>query len=91
LLTGQIPLVAPDVHDLDEVIPPYVQEQLPVVRLRAYTLDAVNEAVATAMHRFDQDGEAGVLRRHHFAVENHMFVNRIRTIISSAREIAAHA
>lgn len=85
LLAGQIPLVPRDIYDLDEVIPPALQQQLPIIRFNDYTLAAVKEAYAEALSLFDRDEDAGVLRRNEFALQNHMFAPRIRTIISGMR------
>jgi hypothetical protein len=89
LLTGQIPLVPSDVHDLDQVIPPELQAELPIVRFSDYTAAAVEAVQAMALHLFDRDGKAGEIRRHRFALENHMFVLRIQRIISDLRQLAA--
>ena len=89
LLTGQIPIVPDDIHDLDEVIPPALQAELPVVRFSKYTAAAVEEAHAKAIELFDREGEAGVLRRHRFALRNHMFLSRIRSLVSSLRPAAS--
>ncbi len=86
LLTGQIPIVPDDIHDLDQVIPRELQQQLPVVRFSAYTAAAVEEAHAKAIAHFNREGEAGVLRRHRFALD-HTFAPRIRSIVASLREM----
>ena len=91
LLTGQVPLVPDDVYDFDQVVPEEVQSELPVVRFRGYSLDAVTEAHARALAAFDQGGDAGIMRRHRFALENHMFSNRIRLILSSVRQFVLHS
>jgi len=83
LLTGQVPIVAPDIHDLDAVIPPALQAELPIVRFAEYSPGAVREAYARALRLFDVGGSAAVRRRHLFALRNHMFTSRIRQILSS--------
>ena len=88
LLTGQVPIVPDDIHDLDQVIPRELQESLPVVRFSEYTAAAVREAHAKAVSLFDRDGEAGVIRRHRFALDHHTFLSRIRGIVSSMRGLA---
>ena len=88
LVTGQIPLVAPDVKDLDTFISPQLQQELPVLRFDKYTPEAVESALAEAIHRFDADGPEGALRRHRYAVEHHTFAVRIRQILSGLRQLA---
>lgn len=88
LLTGQIPIVPSDIHDLDSVIPRRLQTRLPIVRMSDYTPDAVQEAHARAIHLFEKHGKAGILRRHRFALQNHRFASRIATIISDLRTTA---
>ena len=88
LLTGQIPIVPDDIHDLDAVIPRALQQELPVIRFSKYTADAVNEAHANALKAFARDGDAGIQRRHRYAM-GHTFVPRIRTILSTLRGMAA--
>ena len=88
LLTGQIPIVPDDIHDLDEVIPLKLQQELPIIRFSKYTATAVEEAHAKALKAFARDGAAGILRRHRFAL-GHTFAPRIRSILSTLRDIAA--
>jgi len=88
LLTGQIPVVAPGIPDLDSVVPPAIQQELPVVRFAEYTVEAVTEAYAEALRRFADEGEAGVRRRHEFARREHLFVPRVRALVARARALA---
>ena len=88
LLTGQIPIVPPDIHDLEAVIPPALMQELPVIRMQKYSVAAVRAAHAEALSLYDAQGPDGALRRHQWALAHHMFVNRIRQIVVSARETA---
>jgi GT2 family glycosyltransferase len=88
LLTGQIPIVPRDVYDLDRVIPPTVQAELPIVRLNDYSTASVVRAHEEARSLFDELGHPGVVRRHEFALRRHMFVNRIGALISAAQALA---
>jgi hypothetical protein len=88
LLAGQIPIVPRDVVDLDEIVPPARQRELPVVRLEAYTVEAVREAHRDAIAAFDAEGPEGIWRRHRFVVGNHMFLNRAGDILGRARALA---
>jgi hypothetical protein len=81
LVTGQIPIVPPDLYDLDTIIPPEVQNDLPVIRFHDYSTAAVDRAHRQALQAFQRGGKAGAERRHAFAMRNHMFPSRIRDII----------
>jgi tetratricopeptide (TPR) repeat protein len=83
LLTGQVPIVPEDVYDLDQVIPSSAFEELPIIRLSAYHPDAVKEAHSRAIDCFNRQGYEGALRRHQYALKNHVFLSRVRSIISS--------
>lgn len=87
LAAGQVPIVPQDVYDFDRVIAPDVQRELPIVRLEEYSAAAVEKAHREAVRRFDEEGAAGALRRHEYAVENHMEIHRLRQIISRLQEI----
>jgi len=76
LLAGQIPIAPRNIPDLDTVLPPEVQDWLPVIRFDNYTVDDVSIAYNEAIARFDADGPIGVLRRHKFVKENHLARNR---------------
>jgi tetratricopeptide (TPR) repeat protein len=89
LLTGQVPVVPLDIHDLDSVIPPELQQALPVVRFDRYEPDAVMEAHQQALRRYDEAGAAGVQRRHDFALSQHMFLSRAGTLIRRLRGLRA--
>jgi hypothetical protein len=88
LLVGQVPLVPTWCKDLDDVIPVAIQEALPIIRFGTATAEAVEIAWREAIRRFDADGEAGMLRRHTYALENHHLVNRLKAICSQIIDIA---
>jgi hypothetical protein len=83
LLTGQVPLVPAGVHDLDAVIPPPLQEELPIVRFDNYMVEEVKAAHRRALGLFDRDAEPGATRRHAFALGQHTFPVRIRQTIET--------
>lgn len=91
LITGQVPIVAADVHDLDYVISRRMQEELPVIRFDEYSVDSVRAAHKLALAAFDRGGTAGVQRRHGFALHNHTFDARVRSLISLVRELSVTA
>ena len=83
LLCGQIPLVANNIFDLDTLIPPPLQQELPVIRFEEPTVECISDAYSKALSRFDQDGNEGVRRRHRYVLENHMSIHRIREILAN--------
>src|SRR5262249_49392627 len=48
--TGQVPIVASNILDLDRVVPPDLQASLPVIRLHDYTVPALREAHGPSGH-----------------------------------------
>lgn len=80
LATGQIPIVSDDVQSLEMVVPPADQLALPVLRYRAGDVDDLERVHREAVHLFDADGEAGAWRRHRYAVAQHSYVARLRTL-----------
>jgi hypothetical protein len=88
LLVGQVPLVPTWCKDLDDVIPVEMQEALPVIRFGTATAEAVEIAWREAIRRFDAGGEAGMRRRHLYALENHHVVNRLKAICSQIDDVA---
>jgi hypothetical protein len=87
LLSGQIPVVVGEIHDLDAIIPLSVQEQLPLIRVKTFDAAAVREAYAVALERFDLEGEEGVQRRSRYILENHMPRNRIIQMVDYIRNL----
>jgi hypothetical protein len=87
LASGQVPIVPRDIIDFDRVISPKEQERLPVVRLEAYTLEALREAHAAAIAAFDRGGEAQAAERHRFTLAHHMLAHRIRDIVASSARL----
>jgi hypothetical protein len=80
LLTGQVPLAPRDLPDLDVVIPPALQEQLPVVRFDDGSVESVHAAYAEALAHYDRAGHDGVMLRHRYARENHELDARVRRV-----------
>lgn len=85
LLTGQIPLVASDVQGFDALIDPETQRRLPVVRYAEATPEAVARAHRVALELYDAEGAEGARRRHAYALQHHMFANRILRIAEILR------
>ena len=80
-MCGQIPIVSPDVVDLDLFIPPSIQRDLPVLKLNDYNLESVRKAHQQAITQFDAEGLDGIKRRHQFALNNHLLVHRVEGIL----------
>lgn len=81
LLAGQIPLVPRLVHDLDTVISPADQAQLPIIRFEDYSMSAIDHAVTEAIDRFDRGGSIAAADRHDFVCRAHMFEDRLAAMI----------
>jgi len=88
LLAGQVPIVPRDVLDLDSVIPPEVQQALPIIRFQEYDIASVREAYSKALAAFDQGGAAGARARHQFALEQHTFSPRILSLLGQLGSLA---
>lgn len=88
LVAGQVPIVPTDVLDLDSVINPELQRQLPIVRLTEYSTPAVKKAHEQALDLFNSGGEDAAEKRHLYAVNNHMDVHRIRKMVSNLRALS---
>ncbi|GJE52617.1 hypothetical protein GOFOIKOB_5690 [Methylobacterium tardum] len=80
LATGQIPIVSDDVQSLEMILPPADQLALPVLRYRAGDVDDLERVHREAVRLFDAGGEAGAWRRHRYAVAQHSYVARLRTL-----------
>jgi len=91
LLTGQIPVVAPDIPDLNVIFTAEERARLPIITFDAYTPEAVRAAHAEAIRRFDEGGTAAARQRHHFALERHTFPARINDIVTALRQCAARS
>lgn len=89
LLTGQVPIVPTWCRDFDHVIPPHVQQSLPVVRLAEASVEAIRAAWREALTRYDADGDQGAQRRHLFALEHHHLANRLEEICGQVVPVAA--
>jgi GT2 family glycosyltransferase len=89
LLAGQIPLVPEEIRDLDLVVPPEMQEKLPIIRFSMRDFTSCQRAYEKATNSFAKDGHAGCLRRHQFALEQHTFSSMINVVI--AKSLINHA
>lgn len=83
LLAGQIPLVPEEVADLDAVIPPELQQTLPVVRFSMKDPDGAIKAYQRALDAFAEGGPDEALARHRHALAHHGFSTRIDTILKT--------
>jgi hypothetical protein len=81
LLAGQIPLVPDDLTPVDEIVSPAEQAELPVIKYRAGDVESVRDASKRAVEAFQSEGHEGVTRRHRFALNHHMFDNRIEQLL----------
>ena len=83
LLSGQVPIVAPDIADLDAVLPADLRHSLPVIVFDAYTPEAVRDAHARAVAAFDAGGPEAAAARHRFALDHHTFPPRIAGLLDA--------
>lgn len=83
LVAGLIPIVPSCITDLDRICPSAALEALGVVRINSYDIGVIKAAAREALERFDAMGPAGVLARHRFALEHHMLVNRVTSILQT--------
>jgi hypothetical protein len=81
LIAGQIPIVPASCYDLDAVVPPALQESLPIVRIDDVSTASIAAAWHSALSRFDAMGEVGVLSRHSYAMTHHHIAVRLAQII----------
>ena len=88
LLCGQILLVPNIIADFDEVIPPAIQTELGIIKLQSLQIGVIREAAARAARVFDEMGSGGVEARHRYVLDNHMMVNRIRTMLDRIKSVA---
>lgn len=88
LLAGQVILVPDQIVDFDGVIPPDIQQRLGIVRLPDYEVSTIAKGLKQALRTYDNGGEAGALARHTYALENHMLVHRIQSMLENIRSVA---
>jgi len=88
LLTGQVPIVPRDVLDLDLVIPPEMQEALPIIRIDKYDIRSVERGYKEAIAAFDQGGAEGARARHQFALGQHTFNTRVLTLLGQLEDLS---
>lgn len=88
LLAGQVLVVPEIIEDFDGVIDRKTQEGLGIIRINDLEIDTIRKAAVLAEAVFDQQAEAGAIRRHSYALNNHMLANRIELILESLKKVA---
>jgi hypothetical protein len=88
LLAGQVILVPDQIVDFDDVVPPDVQQRLGIVRLPDYEITTIARCAEQALRLYDEGGEAAAVARHTYALENHMLVHRIKSMLENIRSVA---
>lgn len=81
LLAGLVPVIPSNITDFDLLVPPAEQASLGIVRIDSYELDELKAGAQLALQTFDDQGRDGMLARHHYALENHLLINRITGIL----------
>lgn len=80
LTAGQIPIVPDSCYDLDRVVSPALQRDLPILRFNDMSVESIKAAWEKAIQLYDKGGAEGVLRRHSFAREHHHISVRLNQI-----------
>jgi hypothetical protein len=88
LLAGQIPLVPTSCYDLDAVVPPNLQQSLPIIRFGEYSPEAVEAACRAGVEKFDKAGAQGIVARHEYARDHHHITSRINAIAEYTKELS---
>lgn len=87
LVAGLVLVVPRSIPDFDRIIPRADQEKIGVVKIDNFDVRTVRLACLAAKKVFLQMGESGIAARRALVLNNHMFVHRIRDIISLLREV----
>lgn len=82
LLAGLVLIVPNSIRDFDEIIPRELQDSLGIIRTDSIEIDDMNQLSEAALELFDRMGPEGALFRHNFALENHMLVNRVASMLA---------
>ena len=88
LLGGGIPLIVGRPHDLDNVFPKHVQDELPIIVVDSDSPEAIAAAHQICLDRFDAGGVEGIMRRHMYMRGTHMPHHRLEQMISAIRVLA---
>ena len=88
LIAGQVPIVPTDCCDLDAVIPPDIQDALPVVRISDLSPETVETAWRIAIAKFDEGGDKGISARHEYARDHHHIKHRINAIVEYLKSLS---
>jgi hypothetical protein len=89
LLAGQILIVPSIIKDFDLVIPKAMQNELGIIRITDLSLSTIKLAAIKSFEIFDQRGYDGVAKRLKFVLDNHMFKNRVESILLNIESIAS--
>jgi hypothetical protein len=91
LLAGGIPLIVGRPADLDQIFSAQDMESLPVIVVETDDPIEVRRAYQLCLQRFDHDGPEGVMRRWQFTRSNHMPANRMASMVTRIRQLAANS
>lgn len=89
LLAGQVVVAPQAIPDFDLVIPPSTQRDLGILRLPDLEISTIRRFAQQAIELFDNAGMDGARKRHTYAVENHLLVNRLDSILSFIKQTNA--
>jgi hypothetical protein len=82
LLAGLVLIVPNDIPDFDFVIPRDIQAELGILRTDSLEINEIRDLSRFALETYDRTGHAGAMARHTFALENHMLVNRVASMLA---------
>lgn len=91
LLTGQIPLVSRNVTGFERIFSEAEQKALPIIRFSVEHPLSIKAAWQRALKRFDEDGDAGITRRHACVRRHHLLQNRLKMLFDILDEYAEEA
>ncbi len=91
LLTGQIPLVSRNITGFEHIFSEAEQKALPIIRFSFEHPLAIKAAWQRALKRFNEDGDAGIMRRHECVRRHHLLENRLKTLLDILDEYAEEA
>jgi len=91
LLTGQIPLVSRNIAGFERLFSETDQKELPIIRFSIEHPTAIKAAWQRALKRFNEDGIAGIRRRHECVRRHHLLENRLKMFFDILDEYAEEA
>ncbi len=89
LAAGHVLIAADNIDDLDQVVPPTDQANLPLLKFRAGNIADLQRAAKEALAIATRDGNAGIRRRQEYVLSNHMLAHRVQKMVRTVAATAA--